>query len=40
MPRFAANLAYLFIERPLLKLVRSWLPKGRTSRLAPAAAKA
>jgi len=36
----AGILAHIFIERPLLKLVRSWLPKGRTSRLAPAAAKA
>jgi peptidoglycan/LPS O-acetylase OafA/YrhL len=32
-------LAHLFVEKPLLRLVRGRLPKGRTSRLVPAVAK-
>lgn len=35
----AGILAHIFVERPLLTLVRSWVPKGRTSRLVPAVAK-
>ncbi|MDR3476074.1 MAG: acyltransferase [Devosia sp.] len=35
----AGLLAHLFIEKPLLKLVRSWLDRGPAPKLAPAAAK-
>ena len=35
----AGILAHIFIEKPLLRLVRSWLPDTRAHRLVPAASR-